>query len=335
MNRYIVRSILVAIPTILGISFVIFMVLALAPNDPMSQFALNPAIPQAVRERIRESLGLNQPILPAIQQDKDGQLTVVPGRYVKWLWTVIVERDLGQSFASRLPVTTLIGQRLPATLWVLGIAYLISVLLAVPIGIISAVKQYSIFDHAVSAFAFIGFSVPTFFTGILLILLFSVKLHWLPFIYDSTIVVNSLEAFGQVVKQSLMPIMVLSLFEAATLARYIRASMLENLPLDYVRTARAKGIKERFVISRHAFRNSMIPVVTLIALGVPGIFGGALITEQIFRVPGIGSLLITSLETSDTPVIMGVTFIYGVLVVLFNLIADIVYGFLDPRIKYA
>ena len=320
MNRFILRQVLVAIPTIVGISFIIFMVLSLAPNDPMSQFAANPAIPQAVRENIRHQLGLDQPW---------------PVRYVKWLWTLVSERDLGYSFASRLPVTTLIMMRLPATLWVLGVSYLIGVLLALPIGIISAVKQYSIFDHAVSAFAFIGFSVPTFFTGIILILIFSVRLHWLPFIYDSTLVVKDLDSFGQLLKQSAMPIMVLGLFETATLARYTRASLLENLPQDYVRTDRAKGLKERWVISRHAFRNSMIPVVTLIALGIPGVFGGALITEQIFRVPGIGSLLVTSLETSDTPVIMGVTFVFGVLVVLFNLMADIVYGFLDPRIKYS
>ncbi len=319
MNRYLIRRVLIALPTLLGISFVIFAVLSLAPNDPMSQFALNPAIPIEVRENIKRSLGLDQPW---------------PVRYVKWLWTLTTTGDFGQSFTSRLPVMKLIGYRLPSTLWVLGMAYLVSVMLAIPIGIISAVKQYSLLDHLVSAFAFIGFSVPTFFTGVLLILLFSVKLRWLPFIYDSTLVVKDLDSFGQLLKQSAMPIMVLGLFETATLARYVRASMLENLPLDYVRTARAKGLAERLVIFRHAFRNSMLPVVTLIALGVPGIFGGALITEQIFRVPGIGSLLVVSLETSDTPVIMGINFIFAVLVVVFNLIADIIYGFLDPRIKY-
>jgi peptide/nickel transport system permease protein len=206
--------------------------------------------------------------------------------------------------------------------------------MALPIGIISALKQYSLFDHFVSAVAFIGFSVPTFFTGVILILIFSVRLHWLPFIYDSTLVVKDINSFGQMLKQSAMPIAVLGIFQTANLARFVRSSMLENLPLDYVRTARSKGIPERIVIMRHAFRNSMLPVVTLVALGVPGIFGGALITEQVFRVPGIGSLLITSLQSSDTPVVMGVTFIFGVLVVLFNIIADIIYGFLDPRIKF-
>jgi peptide/nickel transport system permease protein len=318
MNRYLIRRLLVAVPTLIGISFVIFAVVNIAPNDPMAQFAINPAIPPEVRANIRHQLGLDDPW---------------PIRYVKWLGSA-AQGNLGYSFNSRLPVLTLLGYRLPSTLWVIGMAYLLSIFLALPIGIISAVKQYSILDHLVSAFAFIGFSVPTFFTGVLLILIFSVKLHWLPFIYDSTLQVKDLDSFGQLMKQSAMPIMVLGLFDTATLARFVRAAMLENLPLDYVRTARAKGITEYMVIMRHAFRNSMLPVITLIALGVPGVFGGALITEQIFRVPGIGSLLVSSLDTSDIPVIIGITFIYSVLVVLFNLVADILYGFLDPRIKY-
>lgn len=318
MNRYLIRRILTAIPTLLGISFVIFAVLSFAPNDPLAQFALNPSITAEVRENIRVSLGLDQPW---------------PVRYVKWIWTLVTTGDFGRSFTSRLPVMQYISLRLPSTLWVLGSAYLISILLAIPIGVISAIKQYSFIDHVISSFAFIGFSMPTFFTGVLLILLFSVKLHWLPFIYDSTVSVTDLASFEKILKQSVMPIMVLALFQTATLARYVRASMLETLPLDYIRTARSKGLSERVVIFTHAFRNSMLPVITLVALGVPGVFGGALITEQIFRVPGIGSLLVTSLETSDTPVIMGITFVFAFLVVLFNLVADLLYAFLDPRIK--
>lgn len=318
MSRYLLRRILSAIPTLLGISFVIFAVLSFAPNDPLSQFALNPSITADVRENIRVSLGLDQPW---------------PIRYVKWLWTLLTTGDFGRSFTSRLPVMQYIGLRLPSTLWVLGSAYLISILLAIPIGVISAIRQYSLLDHLMSAFAFIGFSVPTFFTGVILILIFSVKLRWLPFIYDSTVSVTDAASLERIIKQSIMPITVLALFNTATLARYVRASMLENLPLDYIRTARSKGLSERVVVFAHAFRNSMLPVITLVALGVPGVFGGALITEQIFRVPGIGSLLVTSLETSDTPVIMGITFVFAALVVLFNLIADTLYAFLDPRIK--
>jgi peptide/nickel transport system permease protein len=319
MGKYLVRRLLIAIPTLLLISFVIFAILALAPGDPLAQFAANPAIPFEVRENIRRSLGLDQPWYI---------------RYVKWL-TSAAQGDLGYSFNSKIPVMSLIWQRLPNTLAVLGVAYILSVLLALPIGIISAVKRYSIFDHAVTTFAFIGFSVPTFFTGILLILLFSVKLHWLPFIYDSTLQINGLEGIVAQLRQSIMPITVLTLFQTATLARFVRSEMLENLPLDYVRTARAKGLRERFVVIGHVLRNSMIPVVTLVAIGVPTVFAGALITEQIFRIPGLGALLIQSIQNSDIPVVMGATFIFSVLVVLFNIVADVLYGVLDPRIRYS
>lgn len=320
MAKYLLRRLLIAIPTLLLISAVVFGILALAPGDPMAQFALNPAIPESVKERIRESLGLRDPI---------------PIRYVKWL-TAAAQGDLGYSFQSKVPVMDLIWQRLPNTLAVLGVAYLISVLLAIPIGVLSAVKRYSLWDHAATTFAFIGFSIPTFVTGVIFILIFSVKLRWLPFIYDSTIDVSlfDVDSLIKQLKQSIMPITVLALFQTATLARFVRSEMLENLPLDYVRTARAKGIREQFVVIRHVLRNSLIPVVTLIALGVPTVFAGALITEQIFRIPGIGSLLISGIQASDTPVVMGTTFIFSVLVVFFNVIADVLYGVLDPRIRY-
>ncbi len=320
MNRYVLRRLLLAIPTLLAISVIIFAVLALAPNDPMSQFALNPAVPPEVRENIRHSLGLDQPW---------------PIRYVKWLTTLVTQGNLGYSFASHLPVTTVILQRLPTTLWVIGISYLLSIVLAIPLGVISAVKQYSIFDHISTTIAFIGFSLPTFITGLVLILIFGIRLKWFPWIYDSTIQVKDADSLLLLLKQSVLPVTVLTLFETASLMRYVRASMLESLPQDYVRTARAKGLAERAVIIGHVFRNSMIPVVTLIALGIPAVFTGALITEQIFRVPGIGSLLVSSFNASDTPVIMGVTFIFAILVVLFNVIVDVLYGFLDPRIKYS
>jgi peptide/nickel transport system permease protein len=233
-----------------------------------------------------------------------------------------------------MQVWDLIKLRIPSTLAVVGIAYLVSLLIALPIGILSAIKQYSIFDHVATTFAFIGFSVPTFFTGLLLIIILSVKLQWVPFIYDSTLQVRDLGSLGSQIKQSIMPITVLGLFQAATFVRYTRASMLENLPQDYVRTARAKGLAETSVINRHVVRNSLIPVVTLIALSAPTVFSGALITEQIFRVPGIGALLITSIQNNDIPVIMAITFTFSFLVVIFNVVADLMYGVLDPRIRY-
>ena len=318
MSRYLVRRLLLAIPTLLLISFVLFAVLSLAPGDPLSQFAANPAVPPEVRENIRRALGLDQPW---------------PVRYVKWL-IAVAHGDWGFSFGSRMPVWDLIKLRIPSILAVVGIAYIVALVIAIPIGILSAVKQYSIFDHVATTFAFMGFSVPTFFTGLLLIIVFSVKLQWLPFIYDSTLQVNDLVSLGQQLRQSIMPIAVLGLFQTAILVRYTRASMLENLPQDYVRTARAKGLAELTVVNSHVVRNSLIPVVTLLALSAPTVFSGALITEQIFRVPGIGSLLITSIQNNDIPVIMAITFTFSILVVIFNLLADITYGVLDPRIRY-
>jgi len=318
MSRYLVRRVLLAIPTLLVISFVLFAILSLAPGDPMAQFAANPAVPPEVRDNIRRSLGLDDPW---------------PVRYVKWL-VALSHGDWGFSFGSRIPVWDLIKLRIPSTLAVVGVAYLFSLTLALPIGIFSAIKQYSLFDHIATTFAFVGFSVPTFFTGLLLIIFLSVKLNWLPFIYDSTLQVRDLGSLGQQVRQSIMPVLVLGLFQTATLVRYTRASMLENLPQDYVRTARAKGLAETSVINRHVVRNSLIPVVTLIALSAPAVFSGAIITEQIFRVPGIGSLLITSIQNNDIPVIMAITFTFSFLVVIFNMIADVLYGVLDPRIRY-
>jgi peptide/nickel transport system permease protein len=318
MSRYVTRRLLLALPTLLLISFVLYAVLSLAPGDPLSQFAANPAVPPEVRENIRRSLGLDDPW---------------PVRYVKWLFA-LAHGDWGFSFGSRMPVWDLIKLRIPNTLAVVGVAYVLGISIALPIGILSAVKQYSTFDHIATTFAFIGFSAPTFFTGLLLILFLSVKLGWLPFIYDSSLKITDLGSFGSKVKQSIMPIAVLALFQTATLVRYTRASMLETLPQDYVRTARAKGMAELAVILRHVVRNSLIPVVTLIALTAPSVFSGALITEQIFRVPGVGSLLITSIQNNDIPVIMAVTFTFSVLVVIMNLVADVTYGVLDPRIRY-
>jgi peptide/nickel transport system permease protein len=319
MARFIARRLLISIPTLIVISFVVYAILALAPGDPLSQFAANPNVPPEVRENIRHALGLDQPWYI---------------RYVKWL-IALSSGDFGFSFMSHSPVRDLLLQRLPNTLAVVGVAYIIGIALGVPIGVISAVKRYSITDHAATTLAFMGISVPTFFTGLLLIIVFSVNLRWFPFIYDSTLKINDLESLLVQVKQSIMPITVLALADTAVLTRYVRAEMLERLPLDYVRTARAKGLHERFVIVRHVLRNSLIPVVTLVALGIPAVFAGAIVTEQIFRVPGIGELLVRSIGDSDIPVVAAIVFLFAVLVVLFNLIADVLYAVLDPRIRYS
>jgi len=319
MTQYILRRLLIAIPTLLVISFVIFAVLALAPGDPLAQFALNPAIPESTRQLIRHQLGIDQPW---------------PIRYVKWLWAFF-QGSWGFSFATKAPVADLIWQRLPQTLQVVGVAYILAVLIAIPIGILAAVRQYSLFDQLATLAAFVGFSVPSFFTGLLLILLFAVNLGWFPIVYSSTLKVTNFSSFLQQARQMALPVTVLLVQQTAAMTRFMRSSMLDNLPLDYVRTARAKGLAERAVVVRHVVSNSLIPVVTLIALGIPTIFGGAIITENLFRVNGIGQLLITSINNSDTPVVMALTFIFAVLTVTFNLVADILYGVLDPRVRYS
>jgi peptide/nickel transport system permease protein len=320
MTSYIARRLLIAVPTLLVISFVIYAVLALAPGDPMAQFGRNPNIPEEVRDNIRRSFGLDRPWYE---------------RYFFWLRNVTTAGDFGFSFNSRVPVSELIGQRLPQTLWTVGIAYLVALLIAIPIGVVSAVKQYSWFDRIATTFAFVGFSVPSFAIGLAVILVFAVNLRWFPLIYDTTLEVIDAESFFKQVRQIAMPVIVVAIQQSADVTRFLRSSMLDNLPLDYVRTARSKGLTERAVVVRHALRNSLIPVVALMSLGVPGIFTGAIITETLFRVNGIGELLIRSTQNSDTPVVMAITFIYAVLVVTFNLVADVVYATLDPRIRYS
>lgn len=318
MANYILRRLLIALPSLLGISLVLFTVLALAPGDPFEELATNPNVPPEVRMALRAQFGLDDPIWE---------------RYLRWLFSM-VKGDWGFSFVSRIDVDQLIGQRIPVTLVIIGASQLVALLIALPVGILAAVKPYSWFDRIASTLAFIGFSLPTFFTGILFILLFSIYLGWLPFVFRADISETGWAWWWEHIKQSIMPVMVLGLFQAASWMRYVRSSVLDVIRLDYVTTARSKGLKESVVINKHVVRNAMIPVVTLIALQLPQLFGGAIVTEQIFRIPGIGSLLIDAILRNDTPVIMAVTFVLSALVILFNLLADVIYGWLDPRISY-
>lgn len=317
-RQYLIRRLLIAIPSLLGISLVLYTVLALAPGDPFGELATNPAIPPEVAASLRAKFGLDDPVWT---------------RYVHWL-VAMLHGDWGFSFASRMDVDRLILQRLPTTLVVIGAAQLIAILVALPVGVLAATKPYSLFDQIANTLAFIGFSLPTFFTGLLLILLFSVKLDWLPIVYRTDLSATGWLWYWEEIKQSIMPVAVLGLFQGASLVRYVRSAVLDVIRLDYVTTARAKGIGERKVIIRHVVRTALIPVVTLVALQMPVVFGGAIVTEQIFRVPGIGSLLISAMLANDTPVVMAVTFVFACLVVFFNLIADILYGWLDPRIAF-
>ena len=318
MGKYLIRRLLIAIPSLIGISLVLFTVLALAPGDPFEELATNPNVPAEVRQNLRKQFGLDDPV------------TV---RYVRWFGSM-VKGDWGFSFASRVDVDDLILSRLPVTLVVIGSSQILALLIAIPIGVFAATRPYSIFDQVANTFAFIGFSLPTFFTGLLFILLFSIKLDWLPFVFRADISETGWQWWWTHFKQSIMPIAVLGLFQGASWTRYVRSSVLDVIRLDYVTTARSKGLAERWVIVKHALRNALIPVVTLVALQMPAIFGGAIVTEQIFRVPGIGSLLISAILANDTPVIMAVTFVFACLVIFFNLLADVLYGWLDPRISY-
>jgi len=318
MRAYLLRRLLTAVPVLLGISLVLFTILALAPGDPFEELATNPNVPPEVRMNLRTQFGLDDP---------------VHVRYVRW-FTAMLKGDWGFSFVSRVNVDQLILQRLPTTLFVLGSAQLLGLLIALPVGVYSATRPYSFFDQVATTVAFIGFSLPTFFTGLLFILLFSLYLDWLPFIYRSDISATGLHWVWENLKQGIMPITVLGLAQGAATTRFVRSAVLEVVRLEYINTARAKGLPERVTLVKHVVRNALIPVVTLVALQIPGIFAGAVVTEQIFRVPGIGSLLIASILANDTPVVMAVTFVFSGLVVLFNLIADLVYGWLDPRIAY-
>lgn len=334
MLTFTLRRLLIAIPTLILISLVIFLLLELAPGDPMASVPLT--VPPEVKAQMREALGLGQP---------------VPVRFVKWLYQFYIVEPIylfdaifNTAFAEGMPriiswqwrssVLDVVAQRIPQTLWVVGLSYVVGVMIALPIGVISAYKQYSIFDQVGTFISMIGFSVPTFFTGVLLIVVFSVNLQWFPSIYDTTHKVTDWSSFVFQVRQMVMPVFVLALYNAAQISRFMRASMLDNLNQDYVRTARAKGLGEKTVVLVHVLRNSMIPVVTVIALGVPTVFSGAIITEQVFKVNGLGQLLITAIQANDLPTVQTLTVIFAILIILFNLIADVLYGILDPRIRY-
>jgi peptide/nickel transport system permease protein len=344
MGRYVIRRLITSVITLAIISFVIFIILDQAPGDPTG--TLPPTIKPEVRAQIREALGLNEPWYV---------------RYVLWLRQFFINEpvnavekmmqnmldnpdfEIGNSqdrlrvtsWSSRgAPVIDLMLERIPQTLWVVGLAYIVAIIIAIPVGVISAVRQYSLFDQVGTFISLVGFSVPTFFTGLLFIIIFSVNLKWFPSIYNTNHKVVDWASFVVQVKQIIMPVTVLGFFQAATLARFTRSSMLDNLPMDYVRTVRAKGFKERYIVVKHVLRNSLIPVITLIALGIPAIFSGAIITEQIFRVNGLGALLIIAIQSFDIPVVQTTTFIFAILIVAFNLVADLAYGILDPRIRF-
>lgn len=334
MIGFTLRRLLSAIPTLLFIALVIFALLELAPGDPMAQVPLT--VPDEVKEQMREALGLGEPALIRFGTWLYQFFVVEPLVAVDALFGTSMTEGAARviSWQTRAPVMDLVIQRLPQTLWVVGMAYVVGIAVALPIGIYSAYRQYSVFDQMGTFVTMVGYSVPPFFSGVVAILLFSVGLGWFPMIYDTTHTVTDWNSLKVQLRQMVLPVMVLSLQTTAQISRYMRAAMLDNLAQDYVRTARAKGLREWTVVLVHVLRNSMIPVVSVIALGVPAIFGGAIITEELFGVNGLGQLLISAIRANDLPTVQTVTFLIAVLIVAFNLVADLAYGWLDPRIRY-
>lgn len=334
MLSYTLRRLYVAVPTLLIISLIVFLLLDAAPGDPMSQVPLT--VPPEVRAQMRDALGLGAPAYIRFGLWLKQMFWIEPQVLIDQLFgtSLAVDKLRVLSWQTRAPVMDMVAERIPQTLWVVGSAYLLGIALAVPIGVYSAYRQHSLFDQAGTLATMIAYSVPTFVTGPLVIAIFAVHLGWVPSIYDTTHLVSDWQSFTVQVQQMILPVIVLALQTTAQISRYMRASMLDTLPLDYIRTARAKGMPEHVVVLNHALRNSMIPVVTVIALGAPAMFAGAIITEQIFAINGIGAQLIGALQAGDLPTVQTLTFLFAVLIVLANLLADVLYGWLDPRIRY-
>jgi peptide/nickel transport system permease protein len=317
VNRYILRRLLQAVPLLLGISVASFAILKAVPGGPLAAYEASPDITDEDIRRLEHAFGLDQP---------------VPIQYLNWLGRFVVG-DWGYSFVSHQPVLGLIGERLPNTVYLMGTVFVTVLILAIPIGIFTAVKQYSWFDHVVTGTTFAFLSTPTFWLGLLLIIFFGLQLRVLPLGGIST--PGAPFDLTDRLRHLILPVATISLVQLGSHVRYLRASMLETIHQDYVRTARSKGLGEPIIVLRHALKNAAIPLVTVVALDIPELFVGALVTEQIFGWPGMGRLFWDAATRSDYPVLMGILAVSSTLIVLANLLADVVYGYLDPRIRYS
>ena len=316
MTAYIGRRVLQMIPLVIGISVVLFAVIQAAPGGPEGALLesgrfIDPQVIEAYRER----LGVDQP---------------VPVQYVRWL-TAALSGDLGFSFSTTRPVAEMILERLPATLELMASAFLLAAVLAVALGIFSAVRQYSLFDYFGTGLSFVGIAMPVFWFALILQLLFGVWLGWLPVAGTETVGASSP---GDHLLHLILPAVVLSFRYVAGWSRYLRSSLLGALRSDYVRTARAKGLSEAAVVGIHAVRNALIPLISIMALNLAALFSGAVITETVFAWPGIGRMFVQAMFSRDYPLLMGILMMGSVMVVVFNLVADVLYGILDPRIRY-
>jgi peptide/nickel transport system permease protein len=317
VGRYLARRLFQAVPLLIGISVVSFGILNAVPGGPLSAYENSPGITPEDLARLERAFGLDQPLY---------------ARYLSWLGK-FVTGDWGFSHSTHLPVLQMIWERLPNTVYLMGTVYGVTLLVSLPIGISTALRQYSWFDHLVTGATFAFLSTPTFWLGLLLIILFGLQLHWLPLGGIST--PGASFDLGDRLRHLILPVATLSLVGIGRYVRYLRASMLETINQEYVRTARAKGLAERLVIGRHAFKNAAIPLVTIAALDVPELFVGALVTEQIFGWPGMGRLFWDAATRTDYPILMGILAVSAALIILSNLAADLMYGYLDPRIRYA
>ncbi|MGE7270563.1 ABC transporter permease [Brevibacillus panacihumi] len=315
MFPYIVRRLLIAIPVLFGVTVFSFFIVNLAPGNPVEMF-ISPDATQADIELKKEALGLNDPIYV---------------QYWRWLQNLL-QGDFGYSFSTYAPVGEMVASRVLPTLLLMGSALLLAYIFAIPIGVISATRQYSWIDYLTTGFSFMGISIPNFFLGLGLIYLFAVQWQILPSGGMNTLGGDG--GFGDTIMHLLLPAFVLATGIAGSMVRYVRSSMLEILGQDYLRTARSKGLREFLVVNKHAFRNALIPIITVIGMDIPLLIGGAVVTEQIFQWPGLGQLTIQSILSRDYPTLMAINFIAAITVLLSNLLADIFYSVADPRIKY-
>lgn len=316
MTRYIRRRLIQMVPLLLGISILVFLIIQAAPGGPEAVFLENRIFidPQVI-EAFRRRLGLDQPL---------------PVQYIRWL-TAVLSGDFGISFSTGRPVREMILERLPATLELMVVSFILAGVIALPLGIYSAVRQYSAFDFTATTLSFLGIAMPVFWFALILQLVFSVYLGWLPTSGRDTVGDGS--AFDQI-KHLVLPAFVLSIRHIAGWSRYMRSSLLDVVRADYIRTALAKGLRERIVLIRHAVKNALIPVVSIMALDLAGLFSGAVIAETIFAWPGIGRLFVQAMFSRDYPLLMGILMMSSFMIVFFNLVADVAYGWLDPRISY-
>ncbi|HVA37910.1 MAG TPA: ABC transporter permease [Candidatus Dormibacteraeota bacterium] len=316
MAVYIVRRLLLSIPLLLGITIVIFFLAHHLPGGPLAMYLNTASVTPEQLQHLTVQLGLDKP---------------VPVQYVEWLEKA-VRGDFGHSFGDGRPVVAVIGDRIPATLELMGAAFTLSVVLAFTIGILSALRRDSFFDYLVTVVSYAGMSMPIFWLGILVIMLFGAQLHWLPTAGMQT--PGAPFSLADNLRHLILPTCVLAAFTLAQESRYVRASVLDVIGQDYIRTARAKGLPENVVILKHALRNALIPVVTVLTLDAAYLLSGALVTETVFAWPGMGRLFYDSLREGNYPVVVGIAVLVSVLVVLLNILADVLYAVLDPRIKY-